>query len=155
MRRHRLAGDLDHRVITRADRHRHRPQHAHAQAGRGVGFFQRIAVLQGVGEHGRALGRTAVVRAHHIEADLQVRITGLLEALVAVDLAALTGGDDVALAEQGAPGGLARARLADRKAAREGARVVEILVFVDRGLFRGTAGNTRQHKGQPERTEDG
>ncbi|MNT19018.1 hypothetical protein D3C72_1542530 [compost metagenome] len=79
----------------------------------------------------------------------------LLEALVAHHLVGAAAGDDVALAEQGAPGGLAGAGIAHREAAREGARVIEVLVLVDGGFFRGTTGHARQHQGQPERTKDG
>ncbi|MNV71786.1 hypothetical protein D3C71_1648250 [compost metagenome] len=79
----------------------------------------------------------------------------LLKTLVAGDLIGAAAGDDVALAEQGTPGRFARARIGHREAAREGARVVEVLVLVDRGFLRGATGHARQHKGQPERTKDG
>ncbi|MNW06333.1 hypothetical protein D3C71_2027180 [compost metagenome] len=84
-----------------------------------------------------------------------MRVAGLLKALVAVDLPSIATGDDIALAEQCAAGRFARTGFADREVARKGTRVVEILVFVDGSFLRRTAGNTRQHKGQPERTEDG
>ncbi|MNC60900.1 hypothetical protein D3C75_1108120 [compost metagenome] len=84
-----------------------------------------------------------------------MRLAGLLKALVAIDLPGIAAGDDVTLAEQGTPGRFTGTGFADREAARIGTRVVEILVFVDGSFLRRTAGNTRQHQGQPERTEDG
>ncbi|MNN38693.1 hypothetical protein D3C81_1527010 [compost metagenome] len=154
-RGHGLAGDLDHRIITGADRHRNRTQYTHAKASGGIGLLEGVAVLQRVGEHGRTLLVTAVGRAGHAEADLQVVLAVLLEAFVTGNLVGAAAGDDVTLAQQRTPGSLARAGVTDREAAREGARVIEVLMLIDSGFFRGATGHARQHQGQPERTKDG
>ncbi len=139
-RGHGFAGHLDHRIIGRADRHRHRAQHAHAEAGRVVHLLQRIAVLQGVGEHRRTLVAAAVLGTNHVEADFQVGLAGLLEALVAADQLRIVAGDDVALAEQGTPRGLTGGGIAHRVIARKRAGIIEAFVLVDGGLVRRTAG---------------
>ncbi|MNH43436.1 hypothetical protein D3C79_1053390 [compost metagenome] len=91
--------------------------------------------MQGVGKHDRTLLVTHIWRAGDVEADLHVVFAVLLKALVAHHLVGATAGDDVALAEQGTPGSLTGASIADGEAAREGARVVEVFVLVDSGFF--------------------
>ncbi|GBH19175.1 Translation initiation factor IF-2 [Pseudomonas syringae pv. actinidiae] len=130
-RRNRFTGHLDHRVIGRAYRHRDRAQHTHPEACRVVGLLQCVTVLQGVGEHGGA-AIFHVGRAHQIEADLDMGITGLLKTLAAGDHFRIVAGDDVALTQQSTPPRLAIRQISRRITARERPGVIEVLMVVNR-----------------------
>ncbi len=95
----------------------------------------------------------AIFGTHHVEADLQMGLAGLLETFVTTHQLRVAAGDDVALAEQRPACRFAGRDIADRVIARKRTGIVEILMFVDSGLGRRAARGACQHQRERKATQ--
>ncbi|MNI51056.1 hypothetical protein D3C73_1057570 [compost metagenome] len=92
----------------------------------------------------------AVIGTDHAEADLHVRLAGLLEALVTGDQFRIAAGDDVTLAEQRTTGGFTALFVGYRVIARKRSGVVKVFMLIDGGFLRRATGCGGQHQRQPD-----